>query len=151
MARQRDCDYCKESYAIGNASDAKSISARFCSKECRYASANERKKLYRQANAIAEYIYALSKTADNVQDSANQDIADRLLDSVVIMARQRNIADYDGMVSMIKADKPPHEYFGKKYTGFECLECNHFVTASKHPTVCAKCGKHEFKRVKPMV
>lgn len=149
--RQRECDYCKESYAIGNSADAKAISARFCSKECRYASANERKKLYRQANAIAEYIHSLSKTADSVQDTANQAIADRLIEAVGIMARQRNLSDYGGMVSAIKANKPPHTYFKAKKTGFECVECGHFVVTGKHPSKCIKCGQSELIAINPMI
>jgi len=111
MARQRDCDYCGQSYAYGNSDrqDVKSVSARFCSDTCRYASANERKKLYRQANASAEYFSALLNTANSTQDKQNKVIADRLIDALQSFATHHNLADLDGMVSAIKQGKVNHE------------------------------------------
>lgn len=91
----RNCDHCGKEYQTGNLKNQKSRTARFCSDQCRYDATNEKRRIKRQSDLIAEYIFQLKMTVQETKNQQNRAIAESAISALDTLTSDFDFPEYD--------------------------------------------------------
>lgn len=97
------CQHCGIDFSTGNTSRAKRGDSKFCSNKCRYAASNERKKLYRQANAALEYMLSMRFINRDTQNAQNVQLSEHLLEALTTYSIHGDVQKFDVELDTLKS------------------------------------------------